>query len=262
MASSSTASKSRSLTCAISRIFASRSGSAWLVNVSRAVICALQDCRRSAIRRFRVRVYTRLASRLKTRIGVSPPLAPLFPPRARRSAKITPTSVGLSGGGASMNNSEYDIAVIGGGIIGLATAMRLSQEFPRYRVAVLEKEREVALHQTGHNSGVIHAGIYYAPGSQKANFCSTGGALLRQFCGRARHRVRYVRQAHRGHRRRRGAAPGGPLPPRHRERRPGAADGRPGAPARDRAPTRRESRPSSRPTRASSTTPGSPRPTP
>ena len=81
-----------------------------------------------------------------------------------------------------MNNSEYDIAVIGGGIIGLATAMRLSQEFPRYRVAVLEKEREVALHQTGHNSGVIHAGIYYAPGSQKANFCSTGGVLLRQFC--------------------------------------------------------------------------------
>ena len=81
-----------------------------------------------------------------------------------------------------MNNSEYDIAVIGGGIIGLATAMRLSQEFPRYRVAVLEKEREVALHQTGHNSGVIHAGIYYAPGSQKANFCSTGGSLLRQFC--------------------------------------------------------------------------------
>ena len=81
-----------------------------------------------------------------------------------------------------MNGSEYDIAVIGGGIIGLATAMRLSEEFPRYRVAVLEKEREVALHQTGHNSGVIHAGIYYAPGSQKANFCSTGGSLLREFC--------------------------------------------------------------------------------
>ena len=137
-----------------------------------------------------------------------------------------------------MNNSEYDIAVIGGGIIGLATAMRLSQEFPRYRVAVLEKEREVALHQTGHNSGVIHAGIYYAPGSQKANFCLhrrlPAAAVLR----RARHRVRDVRQAHRGHRRRRGAAPGGALPPRHRERRPGAADGRPGAPARDRAPRR------------------------
>ncbi len=81
-----------------------------------------------------------------------------------------------------MNFQEYDIAIIGGGIIGLATAMRLAQEFPRYRVAVLEKEAEVAQHQTGHNSGVIHAGIYYAPGSQKANFCSTGGTLLREFC--------------------------------------------------------------------------------
>ncbi len=81
-----------------------------------------------------------------------------------------------------MGFQKYDIGVIGGGIIGLATAMRLAQEFPRYKVAVLEKESEIAQHQTGHNSGVIHAGIYYAPGSQKANFCSTGGKLLRQFC--------------------------------------------------------------------------------
>ena len=81
-----------------------------------------------------------------------------------------------------MNYQNYDIAIIGGGIIGLATAMRLTQEFPRYKIVVIEKEAEVAQHQTGHNSGVIHAGIYYAPGSQKANFCSTGGALLREFC--------------------------------------------------------------------------------
>ena len=81
-----------------------------------------------------------------------------------------------------MNFQEYDIAVIGAGIIGLATAMRLAQEYPRYKIIVLEKDGEVAQHQTGHNSGVIHAGIYYAPGSQKANFCSTGGRLLRQFC--------------------------------------------------------------------------------
>jgi L-2-hydroxyglutarate oxidase LhgO len=60
--------------------------------------------------------------------------------------------------------------------------MHLTREYPRYKIAVLEKEAEVAQHQTGHNSGVIHAGIYYAPGSQKANFCATGGKLLREFC--------------------------------------------------------------------------------
>ena len=76
----------------------------------------------------------------------------------------------------------YDVVVVGGGIIGLATSMKLTQDFPNLKVAVLEKEKEVAQHQTGHNSGVIHAGIYYAPGSQKANFCSTGGKLLRDFC--------------------------------------------------------------------------------
>ena len=72
-------------------------------------------------------------------------------------------------------SQRYDIAVIGGGIIGLATAMRFSQEFPRRKTIVLEKEPAVAQHQTGHNSGVIHAGIYYTPGSQKANFCAAGG---------------------------------------------------------------------------------------
>ena len=84
----------------------------------------------------------------------------------------------------STGTKDYDVAVIGGGIIGLATAMRLTQDFPRHRVVILEKESEVARHQTGHNSGVIHAGIYYAPGSQKANFCSTGARMLREFCDR------------------------------------------------------------------------------
>ena len=84
--------------------------------------------------------------------------------------------------GESMNSSNYDIAIIGAGIIGLATAMRLTQEHPDRKVVVIEKEPGIARHQTGHNSGVIHAGIYYAPGSQKANFCSTGGRLLRDFC--------------------------------------------------------------------------------
>ncbi len=78
--------------------------------------------------------------------------------------------------------ARFDIAVIGGGIIGLATALRLTEAYPRHAVAVLEKEPAVAMHQSGRNSGVIHAGIYYAPGSQKANFCSTGGRLLRRFC--------------------------------------------------------------------------------
>lgn len=81
-----------------------------------------------------------------------------------------------------MNPRNYDIGIIGGGIIGLATAMRLTQEHPGQKVVVIEKEAEVAQHQTGHNSGVIHAGIYYAPGSQKANFCSEGSGILREFC--------------------------------------------------------------------------------
>ena len=76
----------------------------------------------------------------------------------------------------------YDVAVVGGGILGTATAMRLVQELPRCRVAVLEKETDVAQHQTGHNSGVIHAGIYYAPGSRKANLCTVGSRMLRRFC--------------------------------------------------------------------------------
>ena len=78
--------------------------------------------------------------------------------------------------------TNFDIAIIGGGIIGLATAMRMARNNHELSLVVLEKEDRLALHQTGHNSGVIHAGIYYAPGSSKANFCSAGGSLLRKFC--------------------------------------------------------------------------------
>jgi L-2-hydroxyglutarate oxidase LhgO len=88
-----------------------------------------------------------------------------------------------------MNSTKYDVAVIGGGIIGLATAMTLVKQHPDRRVVVIEKEAEVARHQTGHNSGVIHAGIYYAPGSQKANFCYTGNQALRRYCDE--HGIRY-----------------------------------------------------------------------
>jgi len=75
-----------------------------------------------------------------------------------------------------------DIAVIGGGIVGLATALRLQAVLPGRAVALLEKEGAVALHQTGRNSGVIHAGIYYAPGSMKAEFCRRGLAMTVAFC--------------------------------------------------------------------------------
>ena len=81
-----------------------------------------------------------------------------------------------------MEQQQYDIAIAGGGIIGLSTAMHLTQRFPDLRVAVLEKEAELATHQTGHNSGVIHSGIYYRPGSHKANFCVAGVQKLVDFC--------------------------------------------------------------------------------
>lgn len=77
---------------------------------------------------------------------------------------------------------EVDVAIIGGGIVGLATAWRYGVRFPKARVAVLEKEHAVARHQTGRNSGVIHSGIYYKPGSLKAANCRRGKAMLEAFC--------------------------------------------------------------------------------
>lgn len=71
---------------------------------------------------------------------------------------------------------------MGGGIIGLATARELLKRFPNMTVAVLEKEREVAAHQSGHNSGVIHAGIYYKPGSRMAKTCVRGADLMYEYC--------------------------------------------------------------------------------
>ena len=81
-----------------------------------------------------------------------------------------------------MESSQYDIAIIGGGILGLSTAMQLLERVPSWRVAVLEKEENLATHQTGHNSGVMHSGIYYRPGSQKAQFCVAGRNNMVQFC--------------------------------------------------------------------------------
>lgn len=76
----------------------------------------------------------------------------------------------------------YDFIVIGGGIVGLATARQLQLQFQGARVAILEKEKELASHQTRHNSGIIHAGVYYAPGSLKAHFCREGNLDTKQFC--------------------------------------------------------------------------------
>lgn len=76
----------------------------------------------------------------------------------------------------------YDIAIIGAGIVGLSTAWQLQQRYPQKRILVLEKEASVACHQTGHNSGVIHAGVYYEPGSLKATFCRQGVEATINFC--------------------------------------------------------------------------------
>lgn len=78
--------------------------------------------------------------------------------------------------------TRFDVAIIGGGIVGLATAWQLQQERPQLRLIVVEKEAELAFHQTGRNSGVLHSGIYYRPGSLRAQNCRTGKAALEQFC--------------------------------------------------------------------------------
>ncbi len=82
----------------------------------------------------------------------------------------------------SKNVMIYDYIIIGGGIIGISTAWQLQQRFPEKNILLLEKESVYSKHQTGHNSGVIHAGVYYAPGSLKAKFCKAGVAATMAFC--------------------------------------------------------------------------------
>ena len=81
-----------------------------------------------------------------------------------------------------MSSTKYDIVIIGAGIIGLATGMKLLQRFPNLNLAILEKNSKEGTQQSGHNSGVIHSGIYYKPGSLKAKFCVAGRASMTQFC--------------------------------------------------------------------------------
>ena len=84
---------------------------------------------------------------------------------------------------------KQDIIVIGGGIVGLATALHIKTDNPALKVCVIEKEAAIAIHQTGNNSGVIHSGLYYKPGSLKAINCIRGYHLLVEFC--KQHEVPY-----------------------------------------------------------------------
>ena len=77
---------------------------------------------------------------------------------------------------------KYDIIIIGAGIVGLATALKIKEKSPQKKLLIIDKEDEVAAHQTGHNSGVIHSGLYYKPGSLKATNCITGYNMLVDFC--------------------------------------------------------------------------------
>lgn len=81
-----------------------------------------------------------------------------------------------------MTENARHLIVVGGGIVGMATALRYLVRHPGHRVTLLEKENDVARHQSGHNSGVIHAGVYYAPGSLKAQLCRRGAQMMKAFC--------------------------------------------------------------------------------
>ena len=81
-----------------------------------------------------------------------------------------------------MRTERYDVAIVGGGLVGLATARALLETAPRALIVILEKEAALGQHQTGHNSGVVHSGLYYRPGSFKVRLCVEGARLLSEFC--------------------------------------------------------------------------------
>ena len=81
-----------------------------------------------------------------------------------------------------MTDSRYDVIIIGGGVVGLGVGLEITRRFPGKRLLLLEKEAHVARHQSGHNSGVIHSGVYYKPGSLKARLCVAGAAAMVEFC--------------------------------------------------------------------------------
>jgi len=81
-----------------------------------------------------------------------------------------------------MTDSRYNVIIIGGGVVGLGVALEITRRYPQLQLLLLEKEDRVARHQSGHNSGVIHSGVYYKPGSMKAKLCVTGAAAMVEFC--------------------------------------------------------------------------------
>jgi (S)-2-hydroxyglutarate dehydrogenase len=89
----------------------------------------------------------------------------------------------------ALRGYDADVLIVGGGIVGASTAMQLTERYPGLSVLLLEKEASLAAHQSGHNSGVIHAGVYYAPGSLKAEFCRRGAAATYEFARRQGVRV-------------------------------------------------------------------------
>eukprot|EP00911_Craspedida_sp_UC1_P000053 UC1_evm1s43 len=99
--------------------------------------------------------------------------------QTRRAASSAIVAAGANG---KPTHGTYDVAVVGGGIVGLATAREIRGRFPNRTVVVLEKEAEVSLHQSGHNSGVIHAGMYYQPGSTMARLCVKGADMIYSYC--------------------------------------------------------------------------------
>ena len=105
--------------------------------------------------------------------------------RPRYSAAMTvQPSAAVNGATSSLAAAppqQCDLAIVGG-ILGLGLARELTRRHPRLRVSVLEREAELASHQTGHNSGVIHAGIYYLPGSLKAQLCVAGAREMFEYC--------------------------------------------------------------------------------
>src|SRR5580704_2779270 len=81
-----------------------------------------------------------------------------------------------------MTDSRHNVIIIGGGVVGRGVALEITRRFPHLRLLLLEKEDRVARHQSGHNSGVIHSGVYYKPGSLKARLCVSGAAAMIEFC--------------------------------------------------------------------------------